>query len=398
MPERLSDHDLDRELRRIAACLVAEAPPAPTRLPAGPVADTPVSAQRRRLGRYLPAFAAVTVVLIIVAGVVVGRGWFGSTGVDQASIGAADRRLILETWPGELLPDGSVVPLQTGDLLRTALTGAPQALPGGRYVVVSERYPSVDPAPSRADYLAVLDADGRVELERRVGTTTEWVGLLASTPHEAILIRARRDSLSGGIYGSYPSGQGRLVAHDLATGQERPLSVSVVPRSRTRTSVAADVIGDRLALAFPTGVREHRLGAQVSGSCLLEVIDLTSLGSTRVASLPNCDEVRGVQMSPSGQFVAVVFSNDYPELRFAMFDLEAKLARENILLGYNGVCEPVPPPCAGDSLLVGYLGMAWENNITARIALVNLRVEHEGGTYGRPIPRDAILVNTQTVR
>src|SRR5262245_14138136 len=351
MRERLSEDELDREIRLIAHGLVAEAPPAPARLPADPAVESSDAARRPRLRRYLPGFAAVTVVLIIVAGVVVGRGWLGSTGGAQASVAAADRRLILGTWHGELLPDGSVVPLPTGDLPRTALTGPPQALPGGRHVVVGERLPSVDPAPDRADYLAVVDADGRVEVERRVGTATEWVGLLAATPREAILLKARRDTSSAGIYGSYPSGQGQLIAHNLASGQERPLSVSVVPRFRTRTTVAADVIGDRLALAFPTGVRDHPLGGQVSGSCSLDVIDLTSPGRSRVASLPNCDEVREVQMSPSGQFVAVVFGNDYPELRFAIFDLESTLARENLLLGHNGVCEPVPPPCAGDSLL-----------------------------------------------
>jgi|SRR5262245_11360068 len=388
MRERLSDDELDRELRCVAHDLVAQAPPAPARLPAGPVVDSLAAIPRRRLGRFLPALAAVTVVLIIVAGVVLGSGWFGSTGVDQASVTAADRRLFLESWPGELLPDGSAVPLEMGDLSPRALTGAPQALPGGRHVVVSERNPSADRATDRANYLAVLEADGGVEVERKVGSDTEWIGLLASTPTEAILIRARR-GLDADSYGSNPSGQGRIVAHNLATGQERPLPIPVTADSRS--SVAADAIGDRLVLAFPTG----------GGRCTLDVIDLTSLGWSRVAALSNCHKVRGVRVSPTGQFVAVVYGNLGPviELRFAIVDLESGLIRDDILLGHNVLCPQ--SPCGGGRQ-VDYLGMAWENETEARIALIDLE-PYDGSSesmpsYGSPIPRAAILVDTRTVR
>ncbi|MCI0686098.1 MAG: hypothetical protein L0Y54_02510 [Sporichthyaceae bacterium] len=386
MTKHLSSDDLDRHLRHIAHSLVDDAPAPPPLASIDPRVGFGLR-QRRSRRRYLVAVvvAASVTLISIAAGLVGTTDRPGPTGVGQAP-GA--QRMILESWPAELRPDGSVVPLELGDLSLLALTGAPQPLPDARHVAVGERWPSVDVAPNRTHHLVVVDATGKVEVERQVGTATEWVGLLAATPREAILIKARRDeSRPRSVYGSTPIGPGRIVAHDLATGAERALSGTA--QLGLLHEVRADVSGDRIVLV--------RSSLNPGTNCQLLLIDLTGPDWFFVTSLANCSEVRAVRVSPDGQLAAVTYGNLNVnlELRVAVVDLDNVEVLEDVRLGEYGTC--ADPPCTGVKRPLNSLGLAWANDTAVRVALLDLKAYPDAGHYGSPIPRDAVLVDTVPV-
>ena len=388
MPDRGAPDRLDTELRRIAHALIAEAPAAPESLPPDAVVVR-VHARPRR--RHVYAVAVIAVVLIGLAGMLFLRTLRDTDDADvkvgQSPAATGPQRLILEGWPGEVLPDGSPVELPLGGLDRLGLSGPPQPLPGGRHIVLGVRdvtpeVPVDEDAGFEGDpafYLVVVDADGKVELEREVDVTDESVSLFAATPSEAILARTPRED------GDRPRAPGRVVAHDLETGRERLVAELDIRPSR------ADVVGDNLVV-----VQGLPGDPDPNGSCGLEVIDL--VGGDRIQHpLPTgCSEVLGVRASPDGQAVAVIYGavGETPEIRLAIVDLADSTIRSDELLGHNLICPPTECPSLRP---VRYLGAAWASDTTLRVALFDLATNPVWNVEGDPVSEDALLIETRTV-
>ena len=388
MPDRGAPDRLDTELRRIAHALIAEAPAAPESLPPDAVVVR-VHARPRR--RHVYAVAVIAVVLIGLAGMLFLRTLRDTDDADvkvgQSPAATGPQRLILEGWPGEVLPDGSPVELPLGGLDRLGLSGPPQPLPGGRHVLLGVRdvtpdVPVDEDAGFEGDpafYLVVVNADGKVELEREVDVTDESVSLFAATPSEAILARTPRED------GDRPRAPGRVVTHDLETGRERLIAELDIRPSR------ADVVGDNLVV-----VQGSPADLDPNGSCGLEVIDL--VGGDRIQHpLPTgCSEVLGVRASPDGQAVAVIYGavGETPEIRLAIVDLADSTIRSDELLGHNLICPPTECPSLRP---VRYLGAAWASDTTLRVALFDLATNPVWNVEGDPVSKDALLIETRTV-
>jgi hypothetical protein len=385
MPDPDAPDRLDTELRRIAHALVAEAPAAPESLPADTVV---VRVHGRPRRRHVLAVAVIAVVLIGLAGTLFLRTLRDTDDADvkvgQSPAAMGPQRLILEGWPGEVLPDGSPVELPLGGLDRLGLSGPPQPLPGGRHVLLGVRdvtpeVPVDEDAGFEGDpafYLVVVDANGKVELEREVDVTDESVSLFAATPTEAILARTPRED------GDRSRARGRLVAHDLETGRERLIAELDIRPSR------ADVVGDNLVV-----VQGSPADLDPNGSCGLEVIDL--VGGDRIQHpLPTgCSEVLGVRASPDGQTVAVTYGA-VGEIRLAIVDLADSTIRSDELLGHNLICPPTECPGLRP---VHYLGAAWASDTTLRVALFDLATNPVWNVEGDPVSKDALLIETRTV-
>jgi hypothetical protein len=390
MPDPDAADRLDTELRRIAHALVAEAPAAPEPLPAAAVARRVHGRPRRR---HVLAVAVIAVALIGLASTLFLRTLRDTDDADvkvsQYPTATGPQRLFLEGWPGEVLPDGSPVELPLGGLDRLGLSGPPQPLPGGRHLLLGVRdvtpgIPVDDDAGFEGDptfYLVVVDADGEVELEHEVEATDDYVMLLAATPTEAILNRIPRDD------GDRPLAPGRIVAHDLETGQERLLTQPDIEASR------ADVAGDNLVIG------EGPLWAgDPNDSCGLDVIALVSGDRTQKPLPARCSEVLGVRASPGGETAAVIYGvaaiGQTPEVRLAIMDLVDSRIRSDEVLGHTLICPP--RECPG-TRPVHYLGAAWDNNTTLRIALIDLATNPAWNVEGDPVTKDELLIETRTV-
>jgi hypothetical protein len=389
MPDRNAPDRLDTELRRIAHALVAEAPAAPESPPAAAVA---VRLHGRPRRRYVLAVAAVAVVGISLAGALLLTTVWQTDDADvkvgHQPTATGPQRLILEGWPGEVLPNGSLVELPLGGLDRLGLSGPPQPLPGRRHVLLGVRdvtpeVPVDEDAGFEGDpafFLVVVDADGNVELEREVEVTDEYVSLIAATPTEAILSRIPRED------GDQSLAPGRIVAFDLETGRERLLAEPDIEASR------ADVVGDRLVVG--EGVPGD---LDPNDSCGLEVIDLANGDRTRQPSPAGCSEVLGVRASPSGDTAAVIYGvysvGEDPEIRLAIVDLADSTIRRDELLGHNVICPPTECPRLRP---VHYLGAAWDNDTTLRVALFDLATNPVWDGV-EPVTKDELLIETRTV-
>jgi hypothetical protein len=370
-----TSRDEDTELRRIAHALVAEAPPAPASLPV----LKPAPRRASRYGRLVPVLAAATVVVAAVGTLLLSTAGEAPKTVDKGTANPPAQRLFLSGWPEEVLADGSVVDVPTGGIDRLGLDGMPQPLPGGRFVVLGVRNVS-DRSSGEAPVLVlnVVNADGTVEMEREVQRADGSVSLLAALPDAAIL-------------GRYEGGETRIVRHDLQSGKERLVA-------KTNLKAYADVAGDRLALAGTSAAAHAGSGFQADG-CRLDLIDL--IGGHRTAyNLPTaCSETRGVRVSPDGEFAAVVYgvvrAAPEPELRLAIVDLADSTIHSDGLLGHNLICAPTE--CA-DIRPVDYLGLAWGDDRTVRVALVDLRADPGWNPEGHRVPQRALIIETRTIR
>lgn len=370
MPDHVTSVDADAELRRIAHALVAEAPPPPASLPillAGP-------RRANRYGRWLvPALAAAAVASVVAAAALV-LSTAGDTPntADHSAAGPPVQRLFFNGWPEELLADGSVVEVPTGGIDRLGLDGMPQPLPGGRFVVLGVRDVSGSSGEAPVLVLTVVNADGTVEMEREVQRADGSVRLLAAVPNAAIL-------------GRYVSGDTRIVMHYLQSGQERLVAETDLGVS------SADVVGDRLAV-----VGSPAASQPPTDGCRLDLIDLVSGHQTAYQLPPACSETRGVHVSPSGEFAAVVYGvvGPEPELRLTIVDLADSTIHNDELLGHNLDCPPTQCP---DIRPVEYLGLAWRDDETVRVALVDLSADL-WNPEGHRVPQEALIIETRTVR
>jgi len=370
MPDHDTSRNEDAELRRIAHALVAGAPPAPTLLPflkPGP----------RRASRYahrlVPAVAAAAVAATAATGALVLSERDATKPADNRTVSPPAQRLFLSGWPEEVLADGSIVDVPIGDIDRLGLDGMPQPLPGGRFVVLGVHDVSGSPGEAPAPALAVVNADGTVDIERDLQPADGTVGLLAAVPKAAILAR-------------HEGGKTDIVMHNLQSGQERLVVDTYLGIS------SADVTGDRLAVVGPSPA-----SGSTAGRCRLDLIDLVS-GHRTPYQLPRaCWETRGVRVSPDGEFAAVVYGvvGPQPELRLAIVDLADSVTQKDELLGHNLDCPLTECP---DIRPVHYLGLAWGNDETVRVALVDLRAHPGWNPEGHRVPREALIIETRTIR
>jgi hypothetical protein len=375
MPDGHAVHDLDAGLRSIASALVAEAPAAAESLPALPVVVRPAGPSRRRA---VAGAAASAVALVSLAGVLlVTTVRHTPSGTDQARTAPLTQRLILEGWPGELRADGSLIPLPLGGLDRLGLSGPPQPLPGGRHLLLGVRNVTDRTRGETPGFvLIVVSADGSVEIDRDVPAAHASVSLVAATPTQAILARSPTDSLGRS------TGPTSIVGQDITTGRERLIAKG------NFGEFGADVAGDTLVVVE---------GSRADQLCQLELIHLAG-GHRSPHRLPMpCFAVRGVRASPGGDLAAIAYDSmgRMPELRLTIVDLADSRIRSDELIGNNLSCPPTQ--CAGVRP-VHYLGMAWDDNATIRIALVDLTADPNFNPEGAPITKDALIIERHTVR
>jgi hypothetical protein len=386
MPDRNAADRLDTELRRIAHALVADAPAATEWLPRDAVGARRNGHRRRR---YVLAAATMVALVSLVGVLLITRGRdtdVADVEVGEEPVATGPQRLIIAGWPGEVLPDGSPVELPLGGLDRLGLSGSPQPLPGGRHVLLGVRdvtpdAPLDDDAGFEGDpafFLVVVDADRRVEVERELDVTDEPASLLAATPTNAILARAPRED------GDRSARRGR-IAHDLETGRERLIAELEIKPTH------GDVVGDNLVIGQgPYGDLDP------DDACALEVIDLASGDRTQQPLPTGCSEMLGVRASPDAQTVAVIYGGgqETPELRLTIVDLVHSKIRNDELLGNNLICSPTECPSLRP---VHYLGAAWDNDTTMRVALLDLAANPASNVEGDPVTKDELLIETRTV-
>jgi hypothetical protein len=141
------------------------------------------------------------------------------------------------------------------------------------------------------------------------------------------------------------------------------------------------------------------VGPQTEGgsSCRIETLDVVTGEEQSYPLDATCEQVRAVRASPDGSSVAVVYGYlnvdeaDTNEVRVAVVDLDDGEIRldeypGNILLG-----------CVGDGcpeVLADYLGMAWDDHRTLRVALVDLTATPDGNGDAATLPPAALLIRT----
>ncbi len=353
--------ELDSDLRRLFRSLLGEAAP-PSDLD-----DVIVPISRVKGGRRpLLALSAASLVACVVLALVV---LFPSGAsherarpstdmkVDTTTPPASDPRLVLREGGLEILPDGSSRPLPLGnapvDDVHTVVLA-----PDGRLIVLGSRDlmpgrvrvdgPNVEGVETR---LVVLDPAGAVQAVRNVRVMGATVRLLAATSSEAILERSPANGMGASV------APGSVVAHDLATGQEREIAKT------SRLAWRADVVDQTLVLleAGPGAINGTNLTGGGAGPCRLEVLQLSG-AERRVVELPDCRTVNDVRLSLDGRFAAVVSTEptEIPEHHLAVIDLQDGRFLLTELLAYasQGAC---PSHCPADRTCAGllYVGMAW---------------------------------------
>ncbi len=84
-----------------------------------------------------------------------------------------------------------------------------------------------------------------------------------------------------------------------------------------------------------------------------------------------------------------------PELRLTIVDLADSTIHTDELLGHNLDCPPTQCPYIRP---VDYLGLAWADDETARVALVDLGADPGWNPEGHRVPQEALIIDPGTVR
>ena len=390
MPDDTSTDPLDAELRRIAHALVAEAPEVPV-LPSllGGQVEHGV-ATRSPSGRHRAVVAVggvAAAVLALVAVVVATTNDGGPVrgGPDGEVILAADaglepapQRLLLDGGQSELLRNGDLVRL---DLAGLVPHGPPRFLPDGGHVVVGV-HPIDGPVPDGFNEftdmthgLAVVDAEGMVEIERDIEPST----LVGATATDAILARQPTDERGR------PTGPVSIVTHDLATGDEhlvrRDVTFDLDRRTLSRTAVVGSdlVTVESSRIVEPTS-EDAGLVSTGSQDCTLRNADLATGDQTEQRLQLDCSMILGLQASPDGSRAAVAYETTFdpggspafwPEVRLAVIDLPSGIVGHDEQLGDAVDCSP-GRHCPPDVRPRDYEGMAWDDAATLRLAIDDL--------------------------
>jgi hypothetical protein len=254
----------------------------------------------------------------------------------------------------EVLPDGDVAELDL-DLPGVDSVRDMVALPDGRLVVIGlhDRTPGAEredgPCVEGLDFpLLVVAADGSVSQSRQARVMCETLELLGADADTAYLVRGSR-----------------LVAHDLATGDERELlDAPEVSEVAWHGSIA----GGRVV-----AVDDQLTAACASGEVL--VADLAA-GAWTDYPLPgeDCVDWAGpVQLSPDGRHVAAAFvsiGDGRSDLRVAVIDLTSgAVVLEHNLVGTDHENATGLTIRGGAAAPGGHIaGLAWDDRQTLRVA------------------------------
>jgi hypothetical protein len=338
---------------------------------------------RRRRARQRGLLASITAVAVAV---VAATSTILSSGQDRpdvtmpeeavlgadAGLEAAPQRLILDDRR-ELPLAGDPVPLELAGL---EPAGAPRPLPDGGHVVVGHDPVQAPPSEGFNEFtdltysLAVVGADGEVDVERDI----EDSSLLGVTATEAILARQPNDERGE------PSGPASIVAHDLATGEERLVRQDVtLDVGHNASAISAIIAGDLVTVEAsvrtePTGENTSRI-LPGSAECTLRVTDLTT-GETAERPLPiGCEMLFGLQASPDGRQAAIAYETGGDpivgaDVRLAVIDLPNGAISHDELLGHSIDCRAFGD-CPPDRRFVDYRGMAWDDASTVRVVMVD---------------------------
>lgn len=384
-----ADAVLDAQLRHIAEALVAEAPeeipPFPDRSLVVVPTARPAAVRRWRVTAV--AAAAVAVVAAGVAAVTVAdddqdRDRDGDEAVSiiaaDAGLEPAPQRLLLDGGTEEVLPGGVVVPLELA-----GLDGQVRPLPGGGHVVVGS-HPAPRPLPDDDDErtdttygLAVVDADGNVEIERDIERSV----LLGATDTDAIVSREPTGDAGR------PTAPATILAHDLDTGDERVVGreVELDPDelvSAQWTILGGDLItvesrqdtrpSDDTVTGSSSDAREVVAG---SGECTLRITDLTTGDESARPLDLGCQTILGLRAAPDGRQAAIAYGNlsgRWPEQRLAVVDLATGTVVQDELLGNDITCPNSDGGCPPEVDPLHYRGMAWTDATTVDVALDDL--------------------------
>lgn len=381
------------ELRMISAALVEEAPPPPPIPAPGERTRSVVPVRQRQ--RVLIGVSLVAVVGVAGAFVVAGRplddggspvaagrppdgGSSVAAGPSSATPSAppppepgptpTDDRLIVRQNHWEVLREGTLtsLPVPPGVDTQTIL-----GLPDGRLVILGIR--DLTPGVARRDGadvagiaypLVVTTSDGTVLVDRDIRQRGRSVLLLAASSTEAFLYRSDATRTGG------PIGGGELVAHDLATGAERALG------RLTHTPRSGDIVGSILLVVSGATTGDY----ETPGSCRVDVVPLDGTVGPRQMTAPDCFRPLDVDPSPDGRYAAVAYdtsSDNGPEVRLAIIELEGGRLLSDESLG-NPISPIFCPPdvCDGRELF-GYVGAAWLDPTTLRIARNDLHVARD---------------------
>jgi hypothetical protein len=274
--------------------------------------------------------------------------------------------------PAELRPDGQVVDLDLAlpeiDSVREVV-----AMPDGRLAAIGivDRMPGVEredgPCVEGADFpLLVIEADGSVGLRREVRVRCQALSLVAADAGTAYLVR---DS--------------RLVAHDLATGEERVLVDSAeVLGSPDGAYLAgrASIAAGRLVTAAFEAERESCQPDGSAGRIVLRVTDFdTGATSAYPLTTAECAGVPGpVRISPDGRYAAIAFFGSAADLgradlRVAVLDLDTgDVVADELIVpapevsGLPGGTQVGPHQIASTDGAIS--GIAWDDERTLRVA------------------------------
>ncbi|MEV7229561.1 hypothetical protein AB0M79_21420 [Polymorphospora sp. NPDC051019] len=203
--------------------------------------------------------------------------------------------------------------------------------------------PDAGSAPAR---LVVVSGSGVVESSRAVGTSDEQVRLIAATARVAYLWRAAG-----------------LVEHDLDSGGERRLlAAAVLGDLPDRLPIGRlDVLGGRLVLA---GTR--------ADPCRLRVVDLGTADAVEFGlSGLRCTGLGQVRISPDGARAAVSYQQATGEVRIALVDLaDGGIGADAVIAG--------PSAPQAESVPKQPVGMAWYDDTTVRVAVVDPAADADG--------------------
>lgn len=299
-----------------------------------------------------------------------GAGWVASRADDEPPAGLSARETF--EWyrdqpgasgvlgpPTEVGPDGDAVPLELADLPGIDSVRDVLPMPDGRFAVIGlvDRMPGVErtDGPCVAGIgmpLLVVEPDLSVSTSRDLRIRCQTLDLVAVDAETAYLAR---DS--------------RLVAHDLATGDERLLldSAEAVPIEHS----GMDYAGGRLAVVVSDPACDG------TGGLVVRVTDVAT-GDSRDRPLdgPACVRSGGpVRLSPDGRYAAVAYhwfmGGAAAGLRMAVLDL----ANGGLVVEDRLVAETTGPNLVGDRSprsvglrTAAVVGLAWHDPQTLRMA------------------------------
>jgi hypothetical protein len=196
--------------------------------------------------------------------------------------------------------------------------------------------------------LMVVESDGAVVSNHDIRRLGEDAGLLAVSATQGFLLRTKPGTAE----------PGRVVAHDLATGAERIIAET------NQAMGHADVSGD----VFVFAAKDEALG------CAVQVITL-SAGPHSRTSVPACESVAEVNVSPDGRFAAIVYERAAePELRIRILDLRNGDVFSDELIGTPQSCTE----CIATAASGGFLGTTWLGPATVRVTQMQpLPIKHD---------------------